>query len=289
MSDSTTSDAVEETTSVGQDDWLNNVSDDETEGAEETAAEETQTEETQGEEAEAEQAESTDETAETDKADKTAENEETAAEGETTEDPEAKEARKQHNIEMARKRIAEKEALQATAQAYVDEATSAVDEFAEDDVRRELAEIKAKEAQRDANDFIRGVELNQSVMANDHARAAAEIPMFNPNSPEYNATAYDRALTHIAPYLITENVQGADGQVHNIIVGTKVPVYDLLRSEADSLTSLLESERSTAAIKGQQAEQKMRSSAEPGSGGTTAKETQVDRETREMKEAFGSR
>lgn len=215
-----------------------------------------------------------------------------AAKNENVDDAE----QKRRNDEFAKQRIQQKEALRGAAQVFVDNAKAAVEDAGDDEVKRELAEIKAREAQRDANDFLREVETNQSVMQNDHSRVQREIDIFRPTNDDgtpnqnFNQTAYDMALEHLAPHLVTQEVQGADGTKHVVILRSNVSVYGFLKKEAEGLKSMVDGVRTQATVQGQQAEQQMRGAAEPTRGGTPPPKAQStdDKEASEMRSAFSS-
>lgn len=278
---------------IGVDDWLNDVNDDGDQEVDEAATD------TKDGEAEAEKP------ADPDEAGKEGEQPPKPDEGEPAKvEPDAdkpkdeaavaKEAedaaaeQKRQNDEFAKARIREKQALRVTADSHIKKAESELEAAGDDEVKQELAKIHAREAQRDADDFIRNVESNQSVMQNDHSRALHDIPLFNPEAKEYKEGAYELALEHLAPHLVTQNLPGADGEEQLVILGSNVSVYDFLTKEAKSLESLVTDASTKAAIEGQQAEQKMRGAAEPGHGAAPRSEPKEDKESREMKEAFAA-
>lgn len=197
---------------------------------------------------------------------------------------EAEAQRKQFNNEQAQRRMAEKKALQSMADQYVEKAKEAVSEAedADDATAQRLAEIEYRDAQREAQEFMRGVDYNQRVMTNDHARAANEISMFREfnadgsRNPEFNQAAYDRALTHLAPHLQTQQYQDENGETQSIITGANVSVYDFLKAEADALETMFTGIRSKASLQGQQAERKMRAASEPGNSGTPPAQSDAD-------------
>lgn len=99
--------------------------------------------------------------------------------------------------------------------------------------------------------YVNKVQAARSGLVIEHERAVNDIPLFNPDSPQYNKTAAETAMRVFAEgFLETDE----DGEV----VGSKASLYDFLQQQADVLKSV----SSTAAQKGQAAEQKMRAIAE---------------------------
>jgi hypothetical protein len=191
------------------------------------------------------------------------------------------EEQKRHDNEMAQARMQERQALKSVTNQYVEQARQAVEAAGDDEVKRELAEIRLGNAQRDAQDFVREVEVNQSVMRNDYSRAAREIDLFNPDkNPESASQAMDLAIEHLAPYLDTEVVALDDGTQTEVILGSRVNVFQFLQNEANALGQFMQ----VGARQGQQDEARMRSRAENG-GGSTARETPFSKlSTKEMRE-----
>lgn len=298
MADNATDDAVVNDNAAAQDDWLLDTEDDsfsdDTEGKGDSTTDETDDEAESSKDGKSEEGSDNAEQS----ADKSGEGEgdeqkpdagkpdegkpDTAKQ---SDDDEA--ATKRHNDEMAKQRIRSKDALKAGAQQFVDNARAKIDEAGDDEVKRELASIHAKEAEREANEFLRTVEHNESIIRTDHSRIAQEFPMFNPGDTEhFNQRAYDRALSHLAPHLVTQEVQYEDGSKDVVIVGSDVSVYEFLKGEAQDLQELLGAASSAATIKGQQAEQKMRSASETPSSGAPRGLSKDDQEAKDMSDAF---
>lgn len=102
--------------------------------------------------------------------------------------------------------------------------------------------------------YVKEVEQARSSIVSDNEKVARDIPLFNPESPDYNQTVHERALARYARDSIIADESGE-------IVGYKVPLYDYLKEEADLYSIGTES----GAKKGKTATAKMAASAEtPG-------------------------
>ncbi len=295
MSEPTSSAPEESASPTGQDDWLNDA-DVETPEQDDPEAGEKPADEIKPEDGEDEQQPGADEKdpEKPDEADpeKPAEGDDPDA-AKKTEEAEAEQ--KRFNDEQAKLRIQAREAVRNAARQHAENAQAAIDDAGDDEVKRELAELKAKDAQREADDFVRSVEHNQSVMSNDYSRVAREIGMFRPTNedgspnPEYNDRAYNLALEHLAPHLMTQEMTDDSGNSQLVILGSNVPVYDFLKTEAEAMKAIMGDVAEKSAIEGRQAEQKMRGRADPSNGTTTPKTRETsadDKEAREMKDAF---
>lgn len=300
-------DTPDQSTDIGAEDlWLAEAEDDEIieDDAQLDEADKPASEEAEEEKPDAEKPEDggkADQPADAGKDDQ-GENAEKPKDGEPEKEPDADkpteqdaEARKRYNDEQAKQRIAAKQALTNTAKSHIEQAQAELDEAGDDETKKEIAQLKLKDAQREADDFVRNVEHNHSIMQNDYSRAQREIPMFRelnddgtPN-PKFVRKAYDLALEHLAPYLITEKMQDDDGKEQLVILGSSKPVYDFLKQEADSFEDMFGEIKTEATVEGQRSEQKMRGAAEPVSGGSPVTKTgAADKEAKEMSDAFDS-
>lgn len=111
----------------------------------------------------------------------------------------------------------------------------------------------------EAREYIGKVTQARNDLVLGNQRAMSEIPMFNPDSKEYNQVAHDRIMARYAKdQVITEVITGPDGKQTEEIVGYREPLYDYLKDQADILTEAAKS----GAKQGQKAEAKMRAKAE---------------------------
>lgn len=108
------------------------------------------------------------------------------------------------------------------------------------------------------------VKQTDDSLVNDFEWASSNIGMFNPTSPEYNATALDDAINEYDNGWVNYDENGNR-------VGVKAPFKDYLKYKADLYGGLTQ----VGARKGQQAESKMRARAETPSSATT-KESKGD-------------
>lgn len=192
-------------------------------------------------------------------------------------------ARQQHNDQMAKQRIADRRALESAADQHVEDARKAIEAAGDDEVKRELAELKLKDAQRDARDFVREVEVSHSTMSNDYSRAMRDIDVFNPEkNPQTAQRAMDMAILNLAPYLDTETVRNPDGTTAEIILGSNVNIFEFFQNQALMFEDLVKH----GSMQGQQNEARMRASAEMTGGGSTERGKAFSQMSREEKRAY---
>lgn len=168
------------------------------------------------------------------------------------------------------------------------------DETAKEKARREYAERQARKAHKtleqraddlaqagdpndqghrlkvlEARDFVREVRANQQTLEADNAKVEQDFSIFRPvnadgkPNPEYSQKAADAALGKFTRMYVQRDPE--TGEVLGAFdprTGQPVSLYQFMKEEAEVFSDIAKS----GALRGQQAEQQMRSSAEaPGS------------------------
>lgn len=183
----------------------------------------------------------------------------------------AEEQQRQHNAQMAQRRIAARQRSD-----FVNNLRQQTRAYEEQTDMSDVAEqVKVIQAQQ----YIDTVERNRSTIVNENAQAQATIPLFNPNSPDYNPTLYQRAVnrfndTYIVTDPETNEVLGA--QDRN---GNNVSFFQYLQQEAADYADLIGGNQAAAQVQAHKAEAKMRAKAvNPQGGGKTASRNGDDSE-----------
>lgn len=125
----------------------------------------------------------------------------------------------------------------------------------------------------EARDFVREVRANQRELESDNTRVEQEFPIFNPESKEYNQKAAEAAMRKFArTYVQTDPETGEVLGAYDPKTGRPVSFYQFMQEEADVLSDVAKS----GALRGQQAEQHMRASAEPSGSSVPNKKPKDD-------------
>lgn len=96
---------------------------------------------------------------------------------------------------------------------------------------------EARLRRMEADQYLADVERSRAQLVTDGDRIIQEIPLFNPQSDDFDKAVYDRALQRYSrDQLITENVDGVAQ-----IVGYKQPLLDYMKEEADAYYAGVES------------------------------------------------
>lgn len=164
------------------------------------------------------------------------------------------EEQKQHDDAQAKARIQERKAILSLGQEHIQQAKDAVAEAerlvetATDETQKDIAELKlrdakrdAREAERDARDFVNAVQTSHERMALQYARATETLDIFNEKkNPDTAADALELALETLAPLLETQVVTDENGNKSEIILGPKpgVDIYKHFEREAQRIEKI---------------------------------------------------
>lgn len=174
----------------------------------------------------------------------------------------AKEEARRRYEERQQANAERRQAIEAKAQ----EQAEAYVKQSEDDYDKRLRETEAKDAVREAQQYVNNIEHNESQLVNEFERVKAnpDLQLFNPDSDQYNQKAYDKALRDYNAGYINYDEGGN-------IVGIKGSLYEHLTETAELLQGAIKS----GAVQQVRATQKMRSTADTKPA-ATPKETQKD-------------
>jgi hypothetical protein len=201
--------------------------------------------------------------------------------------------RKAHNDEMAKQRIAEREQRKAAEQQ-----TTETDKPAENgdtttepatpedflskleaDIAKELEQVDDETDKRlktiEARQYVNEAKAATNQLVFDHGRVQADIPLFNPTSPEFNQEAYE---FFVGNYEAAHTTKDANG-----VIWPKASLYQYMKGAADLLSGISQK----GALKGQQAEARMRAKADAPSSAGEKKSTLDPTEEAFMK-GFGT-
>lgn len=181
------------------------------------------------------------------------------------------EQQRQHNAQMAARRIAARQrgdfvnGLRQQTRAYEEQS----------DMSDVTEQVKVLQAQQ----YIDTVDRNRSTLINENSQAQATIPLFNPNSPDYNPALYQRAINRFNDtYIVTDpdTNEALGAQDRN---GNNVSLFQYLQQEAADYSDLIGSSQAGAQVQAHKAEAKMRAKAvNPQGGGKTASQGGADSE-----------
>jgi hypothetical protein len=116
------------------------------------------------------------------------------------------------------------------------------------------ARLTAMEQQRELDRYNTQVAEAQLVIENDSQRVLRELPMFNPESPEYRPEVANQAAQLVQQSIQTDPNTGQ-------IIGSNIPIYQLYKTIANAnQAAAVESQ-----IKGQRSAEQMLAAAEPQS------------------------
>lgn len=164
------------------------------------------------------------------------------------------EARHKFNSEQAALRVkarAEREGYFNAQRAQIREAEA---ETPADDLARKLEILEAKQ-------WIDTVERNQSNIVTENSRAQQEIPLFNPNSPEFNPIVYQAAIDRFnQAYVVTDEESGQVVGAYDRN-GNQVSLLNYLQQEASYMSQVVQKTTEQSQQTAQKAEAKMRAKA----------------------------
>lgn len=100
----------------------------------------------------------------------------------------------------------------------------------EDDNEKRIRSLEAR-------DYVGQIREARSTLLSDNQRVRSEIPLYNPDSPEFiGEENFDRLMTRYArDNVITKPVQGADGKIKQEVVGYRQSLFEYFAEEADLL------------------------------------------------------
>jgi len=114
----------------------------------------------------------------------------------------------------------------------------------------------------ESDQYVRDLETSRAKLVSDNNTVAAEIPMFNPNSPEFNKELYERSLARYSRDNLELDPQGE-------ITGFKTPLVDYMREEADGYLALVDKSKPEPKKPAPNSNAKMDAASED-TGGTSA-------------------
>lgn len=139
--------------------------------------------------------------------------------------------------------------------------TPSPDEFLsklENDIAEELGKIEDEQERRvqaiEARQYLSEAKTATNQLILDHSRVQADIPIFNPESPDFNKEAYE--------YFVTQYQASQTTTDRNGVIWPKSSLYQFMKGASDLLSGVSQK----SALKGQQDEAKMRGRAEVPSG-----------------------
>lgn len=212
--------------------------------------------------------------------------------------------KKAHDDEMAKQRIADRERKQQEGDKPVegepanpdapkgdekpvdpkaDAEPANPDEFLstlEADIAKELGQIEDEQERRvqtiEARQYLSEAKTATNQLLIDHSRVVADIPIFNPDpkNPDFNKSAYE--------YFVNQYQEAHTTTDRNGVIWPKTSLYQFMQGASELLSGVSQK----SALKGQQAEAKMRGRAEVPSG-TGERSSKADEEDDPFLKGFG--
>ena len=178
----------------------------------------------------------------------TAETEEQTEESDEVQVDEKELARRGYE-ERQRKLAERRDSFMSSAQNITEKYVNEAEDEYDQRTRRNEAEIDKMKAEQ----YVNNIEHQESQLVNEFARAKSDkdLQIFNPESPEYNAKAYDKALKDYNAGYIHYDANGN-------IVGLKGSLYEHLKETSELLKESVKS----GAIQQVRATKQMKASAD---------------------------
>lgn len=140
----------------------------------------------------------------------------------------------------------------------------------------------SKDRQRDVDDYIRQAGQAQAEIQRDNESVQREIPIFNPESPDFRQDLASRAYAQYARDMCIEDQNGAvDANGNPVIVGYRMSLLDYMREKAEDYgfgSMKPESGKQPAKKSKSKAKAKMDAAADTPSGASAAAGSNKDDE-----------
>lgn len=189
---------------------------------------------------------------------------------------------KRRNDQMAKQRIKSRRRTEQEIQKQITDnfTPKSQDDFVSEGLTEAEARVEAKLAQLDFERARDNISRLNSELSSDARRVQKEIPIFDPNSKEYDAEYARKVDAHYRRVARLQTEKLAEGQ--EIVVNAEEPLYDFYAEAAE----LYNKGASTGATQGQEAALKMMSRSEkPAQGSVNKTDTKPEDMTIEEMEA----
>lgn len=123
----------------------------------------------------------------------------------------------------------------------------------------------------ESDQYVKDLETSRARLVSDNNTVNQEIPIFNPNSEEFNKTLYERSLARYSRDNLELDPQGE-------ITGFKTPLLDFMREEADSYLVLVDKKKPEDKKPAPDSNAKMDAASEDAGGASASVPTQDEKD-----------